>query len=190
MSAAEDHEVPTEPVNPRRAPDVVNALKHAAKRDPHRDVFKPIGRICFLISLVVLTWLSRPLLEPLNANPHMRVDQPLVVLSRAAAVLQHTKDTILSIERDKLLHLDLEPKQASMLMLAGLFGFGLYYFTVYLVAMNALRFTAGVGTIADRTIRRARRIAGRLRKPKDEEALADPAKTAPRPVPQVDEAAS
>ncbi len=166
-SAAEDHEVPREPVNPRRAPDVVRALKNAAKRDPHRDVLKPIGRICFLISLVVLIWLGRPLIGLPNTNPHMRMNEPLVVFSRAVAILQHTKDTILAIDRDKLLHLDLEPKQASVLMLAGVFGFGFYYFAVYLVAMNALRFTTGVGAVADRTMRRARRIAGRLRKPKD-----------------------
>jgi hypothetical protein len=190
MSAAEDHEAPSEPVNPRRAPDVVRALEHAARRDPHRDALKPIGRVCFLVSLVVLAWLVRPLIEPPNANPHLRGNEPLIALTRAMAVFEHTKDVILSIDWNKLLHLDLEPKQASVLMLAGLFGFGFYYFAVYLVAMNALRFTTGVGAVADRTIRQARRIAGRLRKPKDEEAPAGTEKADQRPVPHVDEAAS
>lgn len=189
MSVAEDHETPTEPANPRRAPDVVSALDRAAKRDPHRDVLKPIGRACFLISLIVLAWLCRPLFAQ-NADPHTPSSSPLAVLSRAAAVFTHMKDVILSIDRNKLLHLELEPKQASMLMLAGLFGFGFYYLSIYLVVMNTLRFTAGIGTVADRTLRRARRIAGRLRKPKSDEASAATVEPMPRPVPHMDEASS
>jgi hypothetical protein len=190
MSSASEtnEEVPTEPVNPQRAPDVVRALKRAAKRDPHRDVFKPIGRICFLISLVVLAWLVRPLIESPSANAHLHSNQPLMVLSRSVAILEHVTKGVLSIDPQRLIHFDLEPKQASMLMLGGLFGFGFYYFAVYLVAVNAVRVSYGVGTVADASIRRARKIASRLRKPKDNET--GPDEMPERPVPQVDEASS
>ncbi|MFZ1990549.1 MAG: hypothetical protein WAW96_12350 [Alphaproteobacteria bacterium] len=187
-SADEANEGTTEPVNPQRAPDVVRALERAARRDPHRDVLKPIGRACFLISLVVLVWLMRPLVDPASASLHFRGNEPLKVLSRAAAIFQHVTESILSIDPKRLIHLDIEPRQASMLMLGGLFGFGFYYFAVYLVAMNAVRLSYGVGTVADSAIRRARKIARRLRQPKDGEAAADDGELERRPVPQVDEA--
>jgi hypothetical protein len=189
-SADETSEGANEPVNPRRAPDVVRALEHAARRDPHRDIFKPIGRICFLISLVVLIWLARPLIEPADASLHFRGNEPLMVLSRAAAMLRHVTQSIFSIDPGRLFRLDLEPKEASMLMLAGLFGFGFYYFAVYLVAMNAVRFSYGVGTVAGSAIRRARKIARRLRQPKDAESSAEGGELERRPVPQIDEAQS
>ena len=189
-SADETNEGVTEPVNPRRAPDVVRALERAARRDPHRDVFKPIGRICFLISLVVLAWLARPLAEAPRASLHFHGNEPLMVLSRAAAILRHVTETIFSIDLRRLFQLDLEPKQASMLMLAGLFGFGFYYFAVYLVAMNAVRFSYGVGTVADATIRRARKIARRLRQPKDGDRSVEGRELESRSMPQVDEAKS
>ena len=189
-SADETNEATTEPVNPRRAPEVVRALKRAAKRDPHRDVLKPIGRACFLISLVVLGWLVSPMAEAPNASVHLRGNEPLKVLSHAAAIFQHVTESILSINPRRLIHLDIEPRQASMLMLGGLFGFGFYYFAVYLVAMNAVRFSYGVGTVANSAIQRARKIAGRLRKPKEDDGAANDNEIETRPVPQVDEATS
>lgn len=113
-----------------------------------------------------------------------------MVLSRAAAIVRHVTASIFSIDLRHLFALDLEPKQASMLMLAGLFGFGFYYFAVYLVAMNAVRFSYGVGTAADATIRRARRIARRLRQPKDGDASVEGREVEKRPMPQIDEAKS
>ncbi|HXZ68332.1 MAG TPA: hypothetical protein VEH07_07075 [Alphaproteobacteria bacterium] len=189
-SADEASEETTEPVNPRRTPDVVRALARTARRDPHRDVLKPIGRVCFLISLVVFVGLARPLIEPPSASLHLRGNQPLIVLSRAAALFQHVTESILSIDLRRLINLDIEPREASMLMLGGLFGFGFYYFAVYLVAMNAVRFSYGVGTVADATIRRAQKIAMRLRKPKAEDIDADDGELERRPVPQIDEAKS
>ena len=189
ISATETRNAPSEPANPRSAPDVLNALMRAARRDPHRDVFKPIGRISFVISLVVLAWLARPAIEPQSVNLHLRGNEPLVVVSRGVAIFEHLTHALLSISWRKLIHLDLDPKQVSLLMLAGLFGFGFYYFSVYLVAMNALRFTAGVGTIADQTMRRARRIARRVRESDAVEVRTPPSK-APGADDHADEAAS
>ena len=189
-SADETNEDVSEPVNPRRAPDVVRALERAAKRDPHRDVFKPIGRICFLISMVVIIWLGEPLTNPPSASLHLRGNVPMLVFARTMAIVQHVTETILSIDPGRVLHPGLEPRQTGMLMLAGLFGFGFYYFAVYLVAMNAVRFSYGVGTVANTAMRRARKIASRLRPPKDAPPPASGSDLEARPVPQIDEAKS
>jgi len=148
------------PLDPRRAPDVVLALARASKRDPHPDVFKPVGRASFLIWMAIVATL---VLVFSPARGHV----PLPQFRSAVAHGLHSLFGDSPAPRAVLKTIDHNPNKLAVAAVTGFAGgtllFALYYFTVYLVVMNARRLVNGTALAIRSGVRRAQNLADEIR---------------------------
>jgi hypothetical protein len=131
------------PLDPRRAPDVLFALAQAAKRDPHPDPLKPVGRSSFVIWLAILATLAlvfSPARHSLHI-PELRVEVMTALHNLFGSNLSPAH--ILHKLRHNTDRLEI---LAVMGFAAGTLVFALYYLAVYLVAMNARRLAGKTAT--------------------------------------------
>ena len=150
----------TKPLDPRRAPDVLFALETAARRDPHPDPLKPVGRASFLIWVAMLGTLALA-----GGGVSTFIDLP-----KLEAQVQGTYQGLIGSQRERARAIkEIRRNQHKMEVAAvagfagGTFLFALYYALVYLLGMNTRRLAAEIGVVFHAGAQRARAVARRVR---------------------------
>jgi hypothetical protein len=150
------------PADPRRAKPVLDALRHAAKRDPAYDVLKPVGRGAFLIWAVVLVGLvATSGLTPMRTELKVAQDAWSVTAKTYNGLTGSASERAATFKK-----LDRNPEMIAKVTIATFAaGTGVlagYYALFYLLGLPMMRAAAATGrSLHRRVLQPAWRAAGR-----------------------------